>query len=507
MNRFRKAIHSLLSNRKRIIWAIAATAAVALLVMGGISAYRILFMPRSLFKTISSSSLMTGNNKVQTPTPTGKAMQAPAQLPTATPEGHKSDQILNGATAYSCATQPASMPPTTAKETPGSGKSNEILNILLIGIDREQDGKKYSGQDPHADVMMIVAVNFTEKKIDLISLPRDTFVHAPDVMNGVYKLNASFNVGGGFKAKHGEGFLKVCEAAEYMLGGIPVEYYYAVDFGALIDVVDTIGGVDFNVESREYSRDGKSGKQHMDGEDVLFYVRTRRFGPEKGDVNRVNRQKKMMVAIFKQLKDKGKLSMLPDLIGSANKGFFTNTTLQQTLALANFAKDIDIDAIGMHSMSGEMALKAGWSFCFTDQKTRRELIRQIYGFDVPDLAHCSSEYADWLVDYGFRGIRYLKTAKQLLDYADKRKAEFSAEQQTALAKLTESYADTQSAYDLASIALSSENNRALASVQKKLKTNTEKLAKLLKYGKALKWTYSSSYWRDPAINEVLVDFR
>ncbi len=498
MKRLREVVNEILGSRKRMTWAIIAAIAVVLLAVGGISAYRILRTPQSLFRTTNGyHGVMAGQSKEQTPGLEGEASQNAAQLPTATPEGN--------ASADASAAPAGSAAPITASEPPG--KKDEIVNILLIGIDREQDGRKYSGQDPHADVMMIVAVNFTERKADLISLPRDTFVHAPDVMNGVYKLNASFNVGGGFKAKHGEGFRKVCEAAEYMLGGIPIDYYYAVDFGALIKVVDTIGGVDFDVESREYSREGRSGLQHMNGLDVLFYVRSRRFGPEKGDVNRVNRQKKMMVAIFKQLKDKGKLSMIPDLIGSVNKGFFTNTKLQQTLALVNFAKDLDLDHIGLHSMSGEMALKAGWSFCFTDQQARKELIHQIYGVDVPSQAHCSSQYADWLVDYGFSVIRYLKTAKQLLDYVDQHKADLSVEQQTAFAALAASYADTQSAYDIASVAFSKENNHVLQSAKGKLRTDTEKLAKLLQYQKALQWTYSSSYWRDPAINEVLVDFR
>jgi polyisoprenyl-teichoic acid--peptidoglycan teichoic acid transferase len=468
MKHIGEAIKNSLSNRKRVIWAIIIVSILLLLVFGGIQAFRILYTPKSLF----NHSTMN-----------------PAMLATRNPAG----------------ASPSVAPSST--ENPDITAKNDILNILLIGIDRNQDGGKSSGTDPHADVMMVVAINFKEKKVDLISLPRDTFVHAPEVMNGVYKLNASFNVGGGFAAKNGAGFLKVCDAAKYMLGGIPVDYYYAVDFRELVSIVNTIGGVDYDVESPAYTRDGVSGKQHMDGDAVLFYVRSRKAGPEQGDVNRVNRQKKMMVAIFNQLMKKGKLSMLPGLVNAANSGIFTNTTLQQTLALANFAKSIDMDKIGMHSMAGDMADKASWHYCFTDQKARQELIQQVYGIDVPEQVHCSGKYADWLVDYGFSGIRYLKTAKQMLDYADIHQADFTAEQQKTYAALKTSYAETQSAYDLASITFARDDTRALTNEKKDLRSDAVKLAKLLDYNDTLKWSYNHSYWEDPAINEVLVDFR
>jgi hypothetical protein len=236
-------------------------------------------------------------------------------------------------------------------------------------------------------------------------------------------------------------------------------------------------------------------------------MRVRKVGPEKGDVNRVNRQKKILIAIFNQIKKSGKLSMIPDLVSAANSGILTNTTMEQTLALANFARTIEPDKIRMHSMTGAMLIKASWAYCFTDQKARRELINQIYGIDVPNQVHCSSRYSDWLMDYGLSGIRYQKTGKQLLDYAAAHETDFMGEQKNAYNALKTSYADTQAAYDRASLTFASADNRILADVKKKLKTNTEALAKLLGYKEALKWTYNSAYWNDPAINEVRVDFR
>jgi anionic cell wall polymer biosynthesis LytR-Cps2A-Psr (LCP) family protein len=76
--------------------------------------------------------------------------------------------------------------------------------------------------------------------VHLISLPRDTYAKIPGV-SGIYKLNASIDCGGGWPTQ--SGFEKVCEAASWMLGGIPVEYYYAVDMSAFKELVDSIDGV------------------------------------------------------------------------------------------------------------------------------------------------------------------------------------------------------------------------------------------------------------------------
>ena len=467
--------------RRRLTWLITAGALLLLLVAGGVEAYRILYAPQNVFNipTIKPGSLPTPGATPSQEEPGGGVSQRPS-MPSDSP---------------------------AVSEMPDITHNQEILNILLIGIDRNPQGGKSSGSDPHADVMMVVAIDFKEKKVDLISLPRDTFIHAPEIMNGVYKLNASFNVGGGFEAKNREGFLKVCEAAKYMLGGIPVEYYYAVDFKELVHLVNAIGGVDYYVESPEYVRDGVAGQRHLDGDNVLSYLRVRKTGPEQGDNNRVNRQKKMMVAIFEQIKKNGKLSMLPGLINAANSGVFTNTSLEQTLALASFARNVNPDHITMHSMVGELHLKAGWGYVFTDQKARVELIRQVYGFDVPEQARCSMGYADWLVDCGFSAIRYLKTGNQVLDWAEEHRQEFTGEQSKEYDALKAALGSAQAAYDMASLTLSAKDSKAMAAAQKELKAHALKLAKLTGCKELLKWTFSKNYWNDPAINEVKVDFR
>lgn len=114
--------------------------------------------------------------------------------------------------------------------------------------------------------------------MDLLSLPRDTFVNMEGV-DGFYKLNGILNYGGG---KTEAGFRQVCQAAEWMLGGIPVEYYCAIDVDQVAQIGDLLGGVDFDMDMQYTGSSGrkyKTGMQHLDGEGISDYMRARKMPP------------------------------------------------------------------------------------------------------------------------------------------------------------------------------------------------------------------------------------
>ena len=236
------------------------------------------------------------------------------------------------------------------------------VNIMLIGVDYAEERDTWGGKHAfHSDVMIVLSINTETNQVDLISLPRDTYANIPGV-EGIYKLNASIDCGGGWPTE--EGFEKVCEAAEWMLGGIPVDYYYAVDMGAVKGLVDSIGGLEFEIEM-DFTMQGRSytaGLQHMDGQAVLDYMRVRKNIQKSGDLNRINRQKNMLVAIFNKIKGDNLLAQLPNILGAFEGNLYTNLTLMETAGLAAFAYSVDADEIEMHSMGGKYHNIFNWLF-------------------------------------------------------------------------------------------------------------------------------------------------
>ena len=297
-------------------------------------------------------------------------------------------------------------------------QSKGIVNFLLIGADYAVERETWSGKHAyHADVMMVLAVDFVNKKVDMISLPRDTYAQIPGVQ-GIYKLNASLDCGGGYPT----GLPKVCEAAKWMLGGINVDYYYAVTMPVVKNLVNAVGGVTYDLDI-DFKMDGRSytkGVQHMDGQAVLDYMRIRKNmedNSEEGDKNRVNRQKKILIAIFKQMQSQGLWQNLPSILGAftGEDQVYTNTTLGQTAALAAFAYNLKEENITMRSMVGTMRSVFNWNFCITDQAKRVQLVKDVYGITIPQRPEfgLESTLKKWA---GMMDAVYEPNASTLIDY-------------------------------------------------------------------------------------------
>lgn len=326
-----------------------------------------------------------------------------------------------------------------------------ILNILLVGIDyaEERESKEWldagGSTAEHADVMIVLAVNFDKQTVDMISLPRDTYTSIPNV-KGIYKLNASLDCGGGLFKKDEEGNLlkdaggkyifnesgldKVCESCAWVISGngnvkIPIQYYYAVTMPAVKELVNAVGGVDFDLDIsfKMQGRSYEKGRQHMDGQAVLDYLRVRKSASiegasedDIGDDSRVNRQKDMLVAILNQLKSDGLLLKIPSILSSFSGQLFTNCNVAQTASLALYAYDMPPENIRMHSMVGvwgETKKCANQHFYFLDQDKRVELVKQVYNVDVP-------KELEYTRDYGYyhwadlQAERYLSTTHPLI---------------------------------------------------------------------------------------------
>ena len=310
--------------KRRTLYAVLIVLGVLLLCVGGAYAYVVLLNPSAQFADLQKSP---GSAEVQT-IDANNASPSPGAQPTPSPTIDPYEVISAQA---------------------DTSMMQNIVNVLFIGVDYAEERETWDGKhEYHADVMMVAAINFDENRVDLISLPRDTYAKIPGV-KGIYKLNASINCGGGFEAEGGAGFLKTCEAASWMLcgdtGKLPVNYYFAVTMPAVKQLVDAVGGVDYNLEG-DFKIGGRSynaGPQHMNGQAVLDYLRDRKSMSKGGDQNRVNRQKEMLIALFKSMQEENLILKIPEIISSFDGQLFTNCTFGQTAALTKFAYNLNSD--------------------------------------------------------------------------------------------------------------------------------------------------------------------
>ncbi|MDD4797475.1 MAG: LCP family protein, partial [Eubacteriales bacterium] len=284
--------------KKKIWLAVAALLGVAA-VCGGVALYRIFFDQAALFASATATARPTA-----TPAPT------PTPRKTLGPDADIQD---DGGNALQQMEQLAD-----------TSTMKNIVNVLLIGVDYAQERDTWQ-KDFNSDVMMILAMNFDENTVDMISVPRDTHAKIANT-DGIYKLNSALTLGGGI---NDAGFMNVCDSVEWELGGVPVDYYIAVTMPVVKELTDAIGGVDFYVDV-PITIQGRSmdvGYQHLNGQQVLDYCRARKNMDESGDLNRVNRQKKMLLAVFEKLQRSTQIFDVPELLLSMQGKVYTNLNL------------------------------------------------------------------------------------------------------------------------------------------------------------------------------------
>ena len=417
--------------------------------------------------------------------------------------------------------------PTADPDPLGEGKPlTGIVNIALFGIDAFEDGRTTSGTMPHTDANMIVAINFDTKEVSLISIARDIFTDAPG-HDGFYKFNCLFNVGGGLEDPEG-GLELACRGAEVCLGGVSVPYYFGLDFKAAIDVVDAIGGIDFDSEIDLYLLDGSivyRGQRHLNGAEVFSYMRMRSTAGGL-DSLRTGRQRRMLIALFQKIKEEGQLSLIPGILEAMRSDLYTNVTPAQIAALVAFAADIDPESIRAYSIHGDMVEQYLWRYSMVDQQARKDILKEVYGIDAAPLPVDTPVYEKFLYDSGFMALQHLGYAKRLFTYVHDAAAqgELTEAQKKAYALCWQDYQKLRAKfdevdqwikerYDQARLPAADQKQQlayynALGDLEKKLRDSGDALNKAFGSPLELKWRANINDWfgKNTVINEVYVDF-
>lgn len=168
----------------------------------------------------------------------------------------------------------------------------EPFYMVLMG----SDTRKGETQQ-RSDSLMVARVDPAKKKVQLISIPRDSRVAIPG--HGTTKINAASVYGGPT--------LVIKTVKE--LTGLPISHYVNINFAGFRDVVDAIGGVWVTVDQDIYDTQAsafgkkyatlKKGYQKLDGAHALTFARTRHFYAS-GDYQRMKNQQTLIRAIASQ---------------------------------------------------------------------------------------------------------------------------------------------------------------------------------------------------------------
>lgn len=257
---------------------------------------------------------------------------------------------------------------------------NNGVNFLIVGLDKASNRTNY---DLHrTDTILFVNINFKDKKVRGISIPRDTLTEIYNV-DKWDKINSAFGYGGGAQK---DGFFYATETVSKLLGGMPIFYYVGFDLDAIRKVVNILGGVYVNVEvpvkvkTQWIDIDLKPGYQKLNGIETLYYALWRKT--PGGDIDRIKRDKELILTVFQQLKESNKIVKLPEIYWKIRKHFYTNLSLQQITSLALFAQNIKKENIVLENLPGDYFNYMGISYWKPDYEKTKKLVKDLLNYDI-----------------------------------------------------------------------------------------------------------------------------
>lgn len=243
------------------------------------------------------------------------------------------------------------------------------VNVLLLGL-----------EGTRTDTIIFASFDSKTKKLDLLSIPRDTYYWEKGYDKADQKK---------INAKYGRSNAKgTMNAVSNILGGVPIHYYVSVRYKGVEEIVNTLGGVEVTVPFPMKYNDstaGKSlyidipeGKQVLDGENAVKFLRFRKSNVEggrsypNGDIDRVKAQQQFLKsAINKALGFK-----LPAVIKTCFNYVKTDMPLTDMLIYAKNAIGIDpAKDISMKVLPG--SAKKGDYFRHDSEKIK-EYIFELY---------------------------------------------------------------------------------------------------------------------------------
>ena len=191
-------------------------------------------------------------------------------------------------------------------------------NIMIIGSDtRNGQGRGY-GQNlttDQSDTLMIMHIAANRKWVNVMSIPRDSWVNIPscEMGNGqlnpptTYKINEAFAIGNLHGNNTTLGVTCTIKTLEQDTG-IHIDHFVVVNFAGLKDMVNAVGGVrECNTTPIDDPKSGlhlSTGYHMLNGPQALAYVRARYTLGDGSDLERIGRQQAFMSSLVQRVKSK-----------------------------------------------------------------------------------------------------------------------------------------------------------------------------------------------------------
>ena len=265
-----------------------------------------------------------------------------------------------------------------------SNKSNlSQINVLVAGVSTDISTQ-------FTDTLMFCQYNPSTQKASILSIPRDTFVgSSPNSAKAADKINAIYSRKG----------ISTLEEKVSNIVGEQVDYYVVVKTNALIEMVDVLGGVWFEVPidmvyddpTQDLHINLKAGYQKLDGDKAEQLLRFRHSNPDSNgktttypaeygtdDYGRMRTQREFMKATLKQAMSIKNIKKKKKIINCIMSNIETNMGEDIIKSYLPYAAEFEMTNIQMNQLPGTStnSYNSIWFFIHNKSKTQ-ELMQNI----------------------------------------------------------------------------------------------------------------------------------
>lgn len=268
--------------------------------------------------------------------------------------------------------------------------------ILVVGKDynRDKKGMPYS-KDARADTIMLISADLEHKLLGTVSIPRDTRVEDED--GRPHKINSMIQIGG-------IPLLKRTLLREF---GIYPDYHVVLKDEAVRKLVDAVGGVDVEPIDDMFYEDSwanlhidmQAGKQRINGEQAIGFVRFRKSGThkivdgrkvpiervaskEEGDIRRTERQQELLRALGSEALTPRNLLRAESIVDTGFSQLETDLSRPQVLALATLFRGQSLSSSPSGTIPGADSMAGGAYYYLPDKERAQLLVKWILEHDA-----------------------------------------------------------------------------------------------------------------------------
>lgn len=251
------------------------------------------------------------------------------------------------------------------------------VNVLILAGDN----------GTNTDAIMVMRYNPKDHMINILSIPRDTYI----TLSGYkfHKINSVYSV------KNGVGLLESLIGETF---GIKIDYYVHMDMKVVREVVDLLDGVEYDVPCEMIYDDPdqdlhinlKKGTRTLTGKQVEGLLRFRH--PNKwtkevkqyydgSDLKRIERRHDFFGAMIKQKVNVKYITKIGDVINNVYSNITTDLPLTEMLKLAGGLPGVSRESLHTEMLPGEAKTIDGLSYYIHDAKQSAAIAAELFGDD------------------------------------------------------------------------------------------------------------------------------